>query len=75
MTENNPELEGLLELCKMYGKNIDIAEKKGGMYFEKPMFRNITTLKPDLDYKNLIHTEFLAVSDTHLGSIKQQLHL
>ncbi len=72
---NYNELQGILELCRIYGKQIDIVEKNGTLVFEKTIIRNITSTKPDLDTKNLIHTEICAVSDTHFGNIHQQLHL
>ena len=72
---NSAELNGLLELCRIYGKNVDIVVKNGIMVFDKPFSRNVITTKPNLDTKDLIHTELCVVSDTHLGNIHQQLHL
>lgn len=69
------ELQGILELCKIYGKSIEIIKKDGTLVFEKNMSRNIITNKPELNTKNLIHTEIAVVSDTHFGNIHQQLHL
>lgn len=69
------ELKGILELCRIYGKNIDIIEKQGTLYFEKTFTRNITSTKPDIDTKELVHTKLCVVSDTHFGNIHQQLHL
>ena len=69
------ELNGILELCRIYGKNIEIIVKNGVMVFEKPMSRNIITTKPNLNTKDLICTKLCVVSDTHLGNIHQQLHL
>ena len=72
---NFNELEGILELCRIYGKNIDVVEKNGSIYFEKKFKKSIITTKPDLDNETLNHTEILVVSDTHFGNIHQQLHL
>jgi predicted phosphodiesterase len=72
---NSAELNGLLELCRIYGKNVDIVVKNGIMVFDKPFSRNVITTKPNLDTKDLIHTQLCVVSDTHLGNIHQQLHL
>ena len=72
---NSAELNGLLELCRIYGKNVDIVVKNGIMVFDKPFSRNVITTKPNLDPKDLIHTQLCVVSDTHLGNIHQQLHL
>lgn len=69
------ELQGILELCRIYGKSIEIIKKDGTLVFEKNMSRNIITNKPELNTKNLIHTEIAVVSDTHFGNIHQQLHL
>ena len=69
------ELQGILELCRIYGKNIDIVEKNGTIVFEKSQTRTFITTKPDLTQEKLILTEICVVSDTHLGNIHQQLHL
>ena len=69
------ELKGILELCRIYGKNIEIIEKNGVLIFDKPTTRTFITTKPDLSGEKLIHTEICVVSDTHLGNIHQQLHL
>lgn len=69
------ELQGILELCKIYGKNIDIVEKNGTVVFEKTIVRNITPTKLNLDSRNLTKTEVGVVSDTHFGNVHQQLHL
>lgn len=69
------ELKGLLELCRIYGKNIDIIEKNGTLIFDKPTTRTFITTKPNLTGEKLVHTQICVVSDTHLGNIHQQLHL
>lgn len=69
------ELEGVIELCKIYGKTIDIVEKNGTLVFEKMFPKSVITTKPELNQKDLIHTELCVVSDTHFGNIHQQLHL
>ncbi len=72
---NSTELKGLLELCRIYGKNIEIVEKDGTLVFDKPFIRNLDTRKPDLDPNNLRYSQICVVSDTHFGNIHQQLHL
>ncbi len=72
---NSNELYGLLELCRIYGKNVEIINKDGVLVFDKPLVRNLDPKKPSLDPKDLIHTEICVVSDTHFGNIHQQLHL
>ncbi len=69
------ELQGILELCRIYGKNIDIVEKNGTIVFEKSQTRTFITTKPDLTQEKLTLTEICVVSDTHFGNIHQQLHL
>lgn len=69
------ELQGILELCRIYGKNIDIVEKNGTIVFEKQQTRTFITTKPDLTQEKLTLTEICVVSDTHFGNIHQQLHL
>lgn len=73
---NSTELSGILELCKLYGKNVDIVTKEGTLVFEKSITRAVSTAtKPFINPNNLIHTEICVVSDTHFGNIHQQLHL
>lgn len=72
---NFNELQGILELCRIYGKNIDIIPKNDTLVFQKYTIKNIQYTKLDIDHKNLIHTEIGIVSDTHFGNIHQQLHL
>lgn len=72
---NYNELTGIMELFRLYGKNVDIVKQGDVLIFDKPITKTIPTKKPDLDFKNLIHTEICVVSDTHFGNIHQQLHL
>ena len=72
---NINELKGILELCKLYGKSIEIVKKGTTLVFEKNTSRGVTTTKASLNSKELIHSEFCVVSDTHFGNIHQQLHL
>jgi len=69
------ELNGILELCKIYGKEIDIIQRDGTLYFVKPYYKNLSANKSPFNSDKLIHTELCVVSDTHFGSIHQQLHL
>ena len=71
---NRRELQGILELCKIYDKDIDIAIKEGIEIFDKPIARTISKVSK-VPLEDLIHTEICVVSDTHLGNIHQQLHL
>ena len=72
---NYKELNGLLELCRVYGKNVDAVIKNNVLVFEKTFARNVITAKPGLTMDDLVHTELLVVSDTHFGNNRQQLHL
>lgn len=69
------ELKGILELCKIYGKDVDIFPKDGTLYFAKPIPKKINANKVGFESDKLIHTELCVVSDTHFGNIHQQLHL
>ena len=69
------ELKGILELCKIYGKDVDIFPKDGTLYFAKPIPKKINANKVGVASNKLIHTELCVVSDTHFGNIHQQLHL
>lgn len=72
---NFVELKGILELCRIYGKNIDIVEKNGYLVFEKHFSRSVVTAKQNLNEDVLVHTQIAVVSDTHFGNNHQQLHL
>ena len=72
---NNEEFQGILELCRLYSKNIDIVEKNGTLVFVKNNNRNMIVTKPDINQEKLTYTEICVVSDTHFGNIHQQLHL
>ena len=70
---NRNELMGILELCKMYGKDVKIAIKKGIEVFDKPLSKLISHATK-IPQDELIHTQICVVSDTHIGNIHQQLH-
>ena len=72
---NYSEFMGILELCRIYDKNIDIVEKNGALVFEKNYNRTLITTKPDINAEELTCTVVGLVSDTHFGNLKQQLHL
>lgn len=70
---NQNELNGLLQLCELYGKKISLEVNGDAVVFKKNPPRSVTMAKPLLG--DLIHTEVCVVSDTHLGNIHNQLHL
>lgn len=71
---NQSELNGILELCRMYGKDLSIEEKDGELVFKKFPVKTIpSSEKFSMDELN--HTEICVVSDTHFGNNHQQLHL
>ena len=72
---NYNELNGIIELCKIYGKEIQIIIKNNEMYFFKPLLKNNHINKLSINSDKLIHTQLCVVSDTHFGNIHQQLHL
>ena len=69
------ELIGLIELCKIYGKEINIENKNNILVFKKSTPKIINNTKIDINSDELTHTEIGVVSDTHFGNIHQQLHL
>ena len=72
---NYNELNGLLELCRIYNKNIEIVMKDNIAVFKKNPPKVITNNSNKYNLNDLIHTEICYVSDTHFGNIHQQLHL
>ncbi len=72
---NENELKGILELSRVYGKNIGLKERNGEVVFQKNSQRTQIITKPSLSSDKLIHTELCVVSDTHFGNKNQQLHL
>lgn len=72
---NNAELSGLMELCKIYGKSVDIVLKDDILVFKKNPVKVSSSGKLNIDSDELIHTELGIISDTHFGNIHQQIHL
>lgn len=72
---NKAELDGLMELCKLYGKDIDIVEVNGVLVFKRNYTRGVTPAKLDIHSPKINHHQICVVSDTHLGNNQQQLHL
>ena len=70
-----PELNGILELCKIYGKDIELENMNGTIVFKKNVPKKVIYNKDSVSNEKLIHTELCVVSDTHFGNIHQQLHL
>ncbi|MEG1287872.1 MAG: metallophosphoesterase, partial [Bacilli bacterium] len=69
------EVMGMIELCNIYGKQIELVVDNNECCVVKKSSVKKTSkeLKPSLD--ELIHTKLCIVSDTHLGNNRQQLHL
>ena len=67
------ELQGLLHIWEICGKNVDIVQNGKEMVFKKNIQKKTSYSKPNLD--ELTCTEILVVSDTHFGNIHNQLHL
>ena len=72
---NQAELNGLIELCRLNGKDIDVVDVDGTLVFKKNYVRGITSSKLSIDNPKLNHNQILVVSDTHFGNKAQQLHL
>ena len=72
---NYEELTGLLKLCNIYGKEIEIVPKGDTYIFKKNSSKLPQVSKPDIDDDKIIHKQICVVSDTHFGNNNQQLHL
>ena len=72
---SSDELTGIVELCKIYGKDIAIVSDGETLVFKKNSARIPTTSKLDINDNKLNHNQICVVSDTHFGSIHNQLHL
>ena len=72
---NQSELNGIIELCKVYGKDVSLEKKDGTMVFQKEAAKSSQNIKPSINDKKLNHNEICVVSDTHFGSIHNQVHL
>lgn len=72
---NNAEVNGIVELCKLYGKDICIEKENDTLVFRKNASKKVATSKLDINDQKLIHNQICVVSDTHFGNIHNQLHL
>ena len=73
MNITRQELDGILELCRLYDRDVSIVVKDGVEVFYKPQNRQLSKTTK-LSKEDLIHTQLCVVSDTHFGNIHQQLH-
>lgn len=67
------ELQGLLYIWEICGKKVDIVSENGEMVFKKAIDKKLQYNKSGIE--NLNCNEILVVSDTHFGSIHNQVHL
>lgn len=72
---NHAELNGIMELCKLYRKDVCIEEVDGVLVFKKNYVKGVTLAKTGINSPKLTHTQVCVVSDTHFGNNGQQLHL
>ena len=72
---NAAEVNGIVELCKLYGKDICIEESEDTLMFKKNASKTRITSKLDISNPKLNHHQICVVSDTHFGNIHNQLHL
>lgn len=72
---NDAEFNGIIELCNMYGKSVDIVLKNDEPVFKKGIPSDVRIKKPDICSKDIVVNEYLVVSDIHLCNVHQQLHL
>lgn len=70
------ELDGILLACQIYGKDVDIILSDNTEIFKKKVKPTGYHLnKKSIHDGRLIHNQICVVSDTHFGSIHNQLHL
>lgn len=67
------ELQGLLYIWEMCGKKVDIDKSGNDLVFKKNVVKKASYNKKGMDELN--EKEILVVSDTHFGSIHNQVHL
>jgi len=67
------ELQGLLYVWEMCGKEVEIVKRNNDFIFKKNISKSISISKKD--FNELTCTEVLVVSDTHFGNNHNQLHL
>lgn len=70
------EVYGIIEILNtVFNKKIELVEAENGelLIIKKPIKKIQRTIKIPIEECN--HSEVLLVSDTHLGSVQQQLHL
>jgi len=72
---NQMELNGIVELCKLHGKDINIEEIDGTLVFKKNSLKGVSPSKLGINNSRLNHNQICVVSDTHFGNKAQQLHL
>ncbi len=69
------EVNGLVELCNIYGKEVRLETQGDTIVFKKNTPKVSPTKKLDIDSDKLNHNEICVVSDTHFGNNHNQLHL
>ena len=67
------ELQGLLYIWEMCGKDIELVTKNDDIVFKKKSNKKISYNKTSPE--DLTCSEILVVSDTHFGNIHNQVHL
>ena len=67
------ELQGLIHIWELCGKEVNIIKNGDEMIFKKNSPKKATYSKPGFD--DLNYNEILVVSDTHFGNIHNQVHL
>ena len=72
---NFDELQGVIALCQLYGKKVELVSEGDTLVFKKKPVRIVSNSKLSIDDAKLKHNEICVVSDTHFGNNRQQLHL
>lgn len=69
------ELYGIIELCKIYGKDVSLEKSNDTLILRKSIKRKSATNKLELNSPKLNNNQICVISDTHFGNIHNQLHL
>ena len=72
---SDQDFYAILELCDIYGKQIDLVKDGDTLVFKKNRVRRPSVEKLSPDDESLNYNQILVVSDTHFGSIHHQLHM
>ena len=61
---NQAELNGIMELCKLYRKDVCIEEVDGVLVFKKNYIKGVTPTKTGINSPRLIHNQICQIHRT-----------